>query len=56
MIPELGQFALSLALAVALVQAVFPLAGAHNGNLAWMASRARRRRPRRCSSPSPSAA
>src|SRR5688500_12459840 len=36
MIPELGQLALSLALAVALVQAVFPLAGAHNGNLAWM--------------------
>ncbi|MGH8690628.1 MAG: heme lyase CcmF/NrfE family subunit [Burkholderiales bacterium] len=36
MIPELGQLALSLALAVALVQAVFPLAGAHTGNLAWM--------------------
>ena len=36
MIPELGQVALSLALAVALVQAFFPLAGAHNGNLAWM--------------------
>jgi cytochrome c-type biogenesis protein CcmE len=31
MIPELGQLALSLALAVALVQAFFPLAGAHNG-------------------------
>src|SRR6185436_13195195 len=36
MIPELGQLALSLALAVALVQAFFPLAGAHNGNPAWM--------------------
>ncbi|HWV92433.1 MAG TPA: heme lyase CcmF/NrfE family subunit, partial [Burkholderiales bacterium] len=36
MIPELGQVALSLALAVAVVQAFFPLAGAHNGNLAWM--------------------
>ena len=36
MIPELGQVALSLALAVALVQAFFPLAGAHRGNLAWM--------------------
>jgi cytochrome c-type biogenesis protein CcmF len=36
MIPELGQVALSLALAVAVVQAIFPLAGAHNGNLAWM--------------------
>jgi cytochrome c-type biogenesis protein CcmF len=37
MIPELGQLALTLALAVALVQAVLPLAGAANGNLAWMA-------------------
>src|SRR6185436_1008214 len=36
MIPELGQLALSLALAVALVQAIFPLAGAHSGNLTWM--------------------
>jgi cytochrome c-type biogenesis protein CcmF len=36
MIPELGQVALSLALAVALVQAIFPLAGAHHGNFAWM--------------------
>ena len=36
MIPELGQLALALALAVALVQAIFPLAGAHRGNLAWM--------------------
>ena len=37
MIPELGQFALSLALAVALVQAVLPIAGAANGNAAWIA-------------------
>ena len=36
MIPELGQLALSLALAIALVQAVFPIAGAAKGNLAWM--------------------
>jgi cytochrome c-type biogenesis protein CcmF len=36
MIPELGQLALSLALAVALIQAVFPLAGAAKGNVAWM--------------------
>jgi len=36
MIPELGQLALALALAVALVQAIFPLAGAHSGNLTWM--------------------
>ncbi|HEX7053260.1 MAG TPA: heme lyase CcmF/NrfE family subunit, partial [Burkholderiales bacterium] len=37
MIPELGQFALALALALALVQAFFPIAGAHRGNAAWMA-------------------
>ena len=36
MTPELGQLALALALAVALVQAVVPLAGAANGNLVWM--------------------
>jgi cytochrome c-type biogenesis protein CcmF len=36
MIPELGQLALSLALAVALIQAVFPLAGAAKGNVVWM--------------------
>ena len=36
MIPELGQLALTLALAVALVQAIFPLAGAQRGNPAWM--------------------
>jgi cytochrome c-type biogenesis protein CcmF len=37
MIAELGQVAISLALVVALVQGVLPLAGARNGNLAWMA-------------------
>jgi cytochrome c-type biogenesis protein CcmF len=37
MIPELGQFALALALAVALIQGTLPLAGAARGNLAWMA-------------------
>jgi cytochrome c-type biogenesis protein CcmF len=37
MIPELGQFALALALALALVQAFFPIAGAQRGNAAWMA-------------------
>ena len=37
MIPELGQFALALALAVALVQAVMPIAGAARGDAAWIA-------------------
>ncbi len=37
MIPELGHFALILALFVALVQAVFPLAGAARDSHAWMA-------------------
>jgi len=35
-IPELGQLALALALAVALVQGVLPLAGAARGDAAWM--------------------
>ncbi|HET9580246.1 MAG TPA: heme lyase CcmF/NrfE family subunit [Usitatibacter sp.] len=38
MIPEIGHFALIVALLVALVQAVVPLAGAHRGDAAWMAS------------------
>ncbi len=38
MIPELGQFALALALALALVQSVVPIAGAARGNLVWMRS------------------
>ena len=37
MIPELGHFALILALCMALIQAVFPIAGAARGNVAWMA-------------------
>jgi len=37
MIPELGQLALALALAVALVQGTVPLVGAARGNAAWMA-------------------
>ena len=37
MIPELGHFALILALFVALVQGALPLAGAHRGRLAWIA-------------------
>ena len=37
MIPELGHFALILALGVALVQASLPLIGAARNNLAWMA-------------------
>ena len=37
MIPELGQFALVLALCLALVQCVLPIAGAARGNAAWMA-------------------
>jgi len=38
MIPELGQFALALALGLALVQAVLGIAGAARGNIAWMAA------------------
>jgi len=37
MIPELGQFALALALAVALMQAVMPIAGAARGDASWIA-------------------
>ena len=37
MIPELGNFALILALLVAAVQCVFPIWGAARGNLSWMA-------------------
>ncbi|HST46047.1 MAG TPA: heme lyase CcmF/NrfE family subunit, partial [Luteimonas sp.] len=36
MLPEAGLAALVLALVVALMQAVLPLAGAHRGNAAWM--------------------
>jgi cytochrome c-type biogenesis protein CcmF len=37
MIPELGHFALIVALCIACVQAVLPLAGAQRGDAAWMA-------------------
>ncbi len=37
MIPELGQFALILALLVAVVQALIPLIGAQTGRLRWIA-------------------
>ena len=37
MIPELGHFALILALCLALAQGILPLIGAHRSNLAWMA-------------------
>jgi cytochrome c-type biogenesis protein CcmF len=37
MIPELGQLALALALAVALIQGSLPIVGAAKGNFAWMA-------------------
>ncbi len=36
MVPELGQFALALALALALVQGIFPIVGAARGNSVWM--------------------
>ncbi|MBA2490696.1 MAG: heme lyase CcmF/NrfE family subunit [Gammaproteobacteria bacterium] len=38
MIPEVGQFALSIALCLALVQSIVPLAGAQFGNAEWMAA------------------
>ena len=38
MIPEIGQFALALALAAALVQSILPMLGAARGNLLWMRS------------------
>ena len=37
MIPEIGHFALTLALAIALAQTIIPLLGAHYGKVAWMA-------------------
>ncbi|MGZ8265402.1 MAG: heme lyase CcmF/NrfE family subunit [Burkholderiales bacterium] len=36
MVPELGQFALALALMTAVVQGVLPIVGAARGNRAWM--------------------
>lgn len=38
MIPEMGQFALTLALTIALVQSVLPMLGAARGNHLWMQS------------------
>ena len=38
MIPEIGQFALTLALGFAVVQSLVPLLGAARGNLVWMRS------------------
>jgi len=37
MIPELGHFALILALCLAIVQTIFPIIGAHRGMANWMA-------------------
>lgn len=37
MIPEIGNFSLMLALALALMQGIFPIAGSFNGNTRWMA-------------------
>ena len=37
MLPELGQFAIVLALLLALAQAALPLIGAHQGNARLMA-------------------
>jgi len=38
MIPEIGHFALALALALALIQSVVPMLGASRGNILWMRS------------------
>lgn len=38
MTPEIGQFALVLALAVAIVQSVLPIVGANTGRVLWMES------------------
>ena len=38
MTPEIGHFALALALAMALVQSVLPIWGASRGNVLWMQS------------------
>ena len=36
MTPEIGQFSLILALAMAIIQTIFPIWGAERGNIAWM--------------------
>ncbi|MDA5095778.1 heme lyase CcmF/NrfE family subunit [Aliiroseovarius sp. KMU-50] len=38
MIPEIGHFALALALALAIIQSIIPLLGANKGRLLWMQS------------------
>ena len=38
MIPELGHFALTLALMTAVVQGILPIWGAARGNVVWMRS------------------
>jgi cytochrome c-type biogenesis protein CcmF len=38
MTPEIGQFALTLALAVAIVQSILPIVGASTGRVLWMES------------------
>ena len=38
MTPEIGHFALALALAMAIVQSVLPIWGASRGNVLWMQS------------------
>ena len=38
MTPEIGHFALALALAMAIVQSVLPILGAARGNILWMQS------------------
>src|SRR5215472_4817717 len=37
MVPEIGQFALILALLLAIIQATIPMIGAQRGNSSWMA-------------------
>lgn len=37
MIPEIGNFSLMLALALALIQGIFPIIGSFNGNARWVA-------------------
>ncbi len=52
MIPELGQIALLIALALSVIQAVFPLIGAQRGITSWMMLAYRRPACSCCSSPS----
>jgi cytochrome c biogenesis factor len=48
MIPELGHFALILALCVVAVQGTLPLIGAHQGRMSGSSWRAPRRKPASC--------